>query len=448
MASIERQFTVEQGIPSNIFNDLIEIGYDNWKEFIYILQKDISIKCALHKNKFINDITIKEIKNIPAIYISGGMAYKIYDDYLLEKFPENDMKIFDYSPRTTDFDITVCIENFGQLRKFNENSIGEYLHQLLEKYYIVLNKNDYIARNFVDMNIYIETINLLYPLERAPLGQSPKTEQIVGYVQNKLLITVLSERGRTNFRISVGIEDASHTLKLEHIVELIFTTEDLPYKSIKEIKMLDFKPSPTPLFMLVPDINSLILLTLTAIVNRGLSKNKYTKCKKDYLRLKFLFNKLHSITNAQLIKHIGYIPQVNGIDLMYIFDYIISIIPHCSRLIPSESISLFFDKFPFIQAIKDGLLYIINNINNIEIVDIFTRESRQINELIELYNKQLDKKMLNKYMKYKNKFLNLRKQIEEFNYINEDRKIEDFVDPINKNKYLALQSQIFKLIRW
>ena len=46
-----------------------------------------------------------------------------------------------------------------------------------------------------------------------------------------------------------------------------------------------------------------------------------------------------------------------------------------------------------------------------------------------------------KYMKYKNKFLNLRKQIEEFNYINEDRKIEDFDDPINKNKYMALQEQ-------
>jgi hypothetical protein len=46
-----------------------------------------------------------------------------------------------------------------------------------------------------------------------------------------------------------------------------------------------------------------------------------------------------------------------------------------------------------------------------------------------------------KYLKYKNKFLNLRKQIEEFNYINEDRKIEDFIVPINKNKYKALQSK-------
>ena len=38
----------------------------------------------------------------------------------------------------------------------------------------------------------------------------------------------------------------------------------------------------------------------------------------------------------------------------------------------------------------------------------------------------------------KNKFLNLRKQNKEFNIINEDRKIEDFVNPINKNKYLEL----------
>jgi len=49
-----------------------------------------------------------------------------------------------------------------------------------------------------------------------------------------------------------------------------------------------------------------------------------------------------------------------------------------------------------------------------------------------------------KYIKYKNKFLNLRKQIEEFNIINEDRKIEDFIDPINKNKYTLLKESIFK----
>jgi len=48
----------------------------------------------------------------------------------------------------------------------------------------------------------------------------------------------------------------------------------------------------------------------------------------------------------------------------------------------------------------------------------------------------------NKYLKYKNKFINLRKQIDEFNIINEDRKIEDFVDPINKNKYLNLQNKL------
>ena len=48
----------------------------------------------------------------------------------------------------------------------------------------------------------------------------------------------------------------------------------------------------------------------------------------------------------------------------------------------------------------------------------------------------------NKYLKYKNKFLNLRKQIEEFNYINEDQKIADFIDPINKIKYHALRDTL------
>ena len=44
---------------------------------------------------------------------------------------------------------------------------------------------------------------------------------------------------------------------------------------------------------------------------------------------------------------------------------------------------------------------------------------------------------LSSSMKYKNKYLNLRKQIDVFNVINEDQKIKDFSDPINKNKYLA-----------
>jgi hypothetical protein len=39
----------------------------------------------------------------------------------------------------------------------------------------------------------------------------------------------------------------------------------------------------------------------------------------------------------------------------------------------------------------------------------------------------------------KNKYALLKESI--FNNINEDRKIEDFIDPINKNKYLALQSK-------
>jgi hypothetical protein len=51
-----------------------------------------------------------------------------------------------------------------------------------------------------------------------------------------------------------------------------------------------------------------------------------------------------------------------------------------------------------------------------------------------------------KYMKYKNKFLNLRKQIEEFNLILEDRKTKGFLDPKNKNKYTLLKESIFNVI--
>jgi hypothetical protein len=50
-----------------------------------------------------------------------------------------------------------------------------------------------------------------------------------------------------------------------------------------------------------------------------------------------------------------------------------------------------------------------------------------------------------KYVKYKNKFFNLRKQIGEFNVINEDRKIKDFSDPINKNKYVACKATYLNL---
>ncbi len=47
----------------------------------------------------------------------------------------------------------------------------------------------------------------------------------------------------------------------------------------------------------------------------------------------------------------------------------------------------------------------------------------------------------------KNKFLNLRKQIEEFNLILDDRKTFGFIDPKNKNKYLSLRDIYLNLFR-
>ncbi len=59
----------------------------------------------------------------------------------------------------------------------------------------------------------------------------------------------------------------------------------------------------------------------------------------------------------------------------------------------------------------------------------------------------MSKSYFDKYVKYKNKFLNLRKQIEEFNLILDDRKTFGFIDPKNKNKYLSLRDRYLNLFR-
>ena len=77
--------------------------------------------------------------------------------------------------------------------------------------------------------------------------------------------------------------------------------------------------------------------------------------------------------------------------------------------------------------------------SNSKYLNLFSRSSAsQINKSQFGTEIENDKIILN--TENKNKFLNLRKQIEEFNIINEDRKIKDFHDPINKNKYLELRS--------
>ena len=81
--------------------------------------------------------------------------------------------------------------------------------------------------------------------------------------------------------------------------------------------------------------------------------------------------------------------------------------------------------------------------SNSKYLNLFSRSSAsQINKSQFGTEIENDKIILN--TENKNKFLNLRSQIEEFNIINEDRKIKDFDNPINKNKYVALQATYLK----
>ena len=86
---VHRQISVDIGttsLPLVVkYTDIINSGKSNTDKFISLLLHDImdSIEKndTIFPNNFLNMKTKKDVRDYPAIYISGGAAYNIYDNF-------------------------------------------------------------------------------------------------------------------------------------------------------------------------------------------------------------------------------------------------------------------------------------------------------------------------------------------------------------------------------
>jgi len=421
---VNRQISVDIGtttLPLVVkYTDIINSGKSNTDKFISLLLHDImdSIekKDTIFPNNFLNMKTKKDVRDYPAIYISGGAAYNIYDIFLLK----DKAKLFEYSPRTTDYDITFCCNNIDL--GDSVNLLAKFFINKLQEYYSVLNTNDYMDQ-FAALDTSMEEI-------KKQLGMK-EHENIVAVIEDKIILSLYRDpsfKFNYTFKVGLMIKEGEET-HYDHLFEFIFTTAPDVYDSIICIKNIEIGTN----HFLVPDIISLIKLSLLAIINRGHRLNLYKKCKKDFYRLNYMFKILLPLTSIQLnnILPISYkdMGAYNIKNCYSLFQYIINLLPYCSKDIRETIVvehltnlqnysSSNFDKNygneKFINLILNSLRNMLKNLDKPWMIEF---EKNKIATYLAELKKKLaetgssDINFQNKYLKYKTKYLKLKTKL-------------------------------------
>ena len=423
-----RTFSSEYNIPGNEFNDLIERGLNQFNHFVHSLLKILVEQVNFSKmliggvqkslsRWFDESFKVRYYAATPAIYIYGGAAYRLFDSCITflnllstsgharSSFPV----LSEYSSRTNDYDIRICLEpeSFGANQENTEAMIKSFLIYIVNTHYKILNHDNYINDTFDD--ITRENI----------VGKISQYETVVNIINNKILISLYKDT-RTqksseniNFRISVG-KNIDGILVLEHIVELIFTINENKYHDVN--KVIDIRISKIMTFP-IPDINSLIYLSLESLVNRANRNDIYLKCKKDFFRLNYFF-KIINLIPAHTITFYGYIRYTKNIDIYDFFKYIVKLHPYCS-IEEGDLTQDYFKNVLFQNRIAELLTYIILDLRNPSIYYINLQPVKDEIKSIYLISKRkeliktrlgidVQDNVTRKYLKYKQKYLKLK----------------------------------------
>ena len=366
---------------NNINTKIIKEGQYNFNLYLSNFFEDIifnkftifPIEILQHKLKnaiILNNITSIKYHTItcPIIFLSGGSAYRSYEQFFDKKS--------DILPSTVDYDITCCVDFI------NEISLTHYIINSIETNYKILNHNNYLTNNYnFILNDNIQII----------INELDKYEFFLQLINNKILITMYKHPSYNN--ISYRISLFRNNIK-ERIFDILFTTDYLISNKISNIKIININIfNNPPIYHLLPNIDSLIKMTLIAIINRSNNNLLYKKCIKDYYRLtKFL--ELLDKKSDYLHKILDY----NPIKYKKIFNYIISIVPHCTKIINETILTTkYFDlipKPPMNNLIKILLLYMLDNpeMDN----NTFNEYKCKINDILKNYN------IINYINEYKN----------------------------------------------
>ena len=245
--------------------------------------------------------------------LKGGTAYNSYATFLRQSLLFDIPDINRYVPLTVDYDISIGAEDISRF---------DILERLL-----IDNVYDELNTHFTRHGIYSGF---------SPIPEHPTMEKNVEILKplkhnDMLMLSVVRGGGyeNNNYRFSLALPSGY----MEPLIEIIITTNMEEIHKINKIKDLVITETIDQMQVLyyhtVPDIESLIKLSLRSFINRNI-RQLTTKCMKDFYKMNYLFNIL-----LVLIDSVNIIIDISRHELERLFNlfkYIAVVINKCSPI--------------------------------------------------------------------------------------------------------------------
>ena len=246
---------------------------------IHKINNDPIIKLNKSNTMYLKNINPPEVINIelPNIIILGGSAFTLMSEYLHSNFNTEELK--KYAPRTNDFDIAICVDDVR-----NEESQKRLIEIATEEIH------NYNLENMEGLLDFDENTEI------------PSREVLIGvYKNNKIQLTQIKNKNYFTVRININVPVKGTT----HLFELVFwNTKDKEECNFEGKFFIKSNIGTEFNGVIVPSIPELIENTTRVIFRRGMFN--IGKCRQDYLRLRWLYEKcllqIHKHFNESLFK--------------------------------------------------------------------------------------------------------------------------------------------------
>jgi hypothetical protein len=385
------------------FNDMINLKKNDWDTTISFLLDALNKKATgsiimPDNGNFINKCLHNHIKINPdntvtnnlipeqlKIFTMGGASYSAYGKFFEEL---GHIPMESASPRTHDWDIVICVDDFNDeiLEYFKNISIS-----IANNIYTNFSQSSYFS-SFLDID--------------TPVGSYNKeTREVTYYVHpsKKIELVYIKTKKYLNFRLDLAL-NIDGVYEKNHIIEIVLWNKlSNLSNSINTINVLELKNG---IKYFVPELNNLINYSLIAIINRSSDSYKFAKCRQDYSRIKYICD-TYSIMPSGLKEKIG-----NLTDICVLLEKFADKLRHCSTILTDDEYDIIKKR---LVDNPEYIAYIEENKKELrELVEKFFSESAYEEDIEDVINEvsydQDDEPMdyYKKYIKYKNKYLNLK----------------------------------------
>ena len=397
------------------FNDMINLKKNDWDSSISFLLDALNKKTTgsiimPNNGNFINKCLHNHIKINPdntvtnnlvpeqlKIFTMGGVSYSAYGKFF-EELAHVPME--SVAPRTHDWDIVICVDDFNDeiLEYFKNISIS-----FANNIYTNFSPSSYFS-SFLDIDTTVGSYN----------REARETTYYV-HPSKKIELTYIKTKKYLNFRLNLAL-GIDGVYEKNHIVEIVLWNKlSKLSNSINTINVLELKTG-TKYF--VPELNNLINYSLIAIINRSSDSYKFAKCRQDYSRIKYICD-TYSIMPAALKEKLG-----NLTDVCLLLEQFADKLRQCSTTLTDDEYDIIkkrlVDNPEYIAHIEEnkkelrGIVqkFFTESAYEEDIEDTIDEvEDKKEDETIDEKEDEIDDVPMNyytKYIKYKNKYLNLK----------------------------------------